>query len=168
MLQSSLLRGSLTALAMWACFSVLHPRVVSAEASSEGPFRMRHLRVAQVNVQTAPAQPPVVAPVAPEPTPRKVVTTNVESHNYMGTIAWSAIAGAVLGAAVGTAIYYIDSGQHARNIAYWAAGGVLVGAGVGVIQVLVQESRVSEAVSSSHAPTDPARTFRLALYRYRF
>jgi len=30
------------------------------------------------------------------------------------------------------------------------------------------DSDFEEKAMSSHAPTDPARTFRLALYRYRF
>jgi hypothetical protein len=122
-------------------------------------LRLRPLHLADVVVQTPPpAQPTVVepTPVATDVGPRKVVQTDTHSHNYVGTIAWSAIGGAVLGALVGTA-----------NIAYWAAGGVLVGAGVGVVQVMVEESRTSSALSL-HAPRDPAPTLRLALYQYRF
>jgi len=47
-----------------------------------------------------------------------------------------------------------------------AAGGVLVGTGVGVMQVVVQENRVSNAVA--RLPSDPAPTYRLALLRLKF
>jgi len=120
-------------------------------------------RLAQAQARTELAQ--AVVPVEPN---RRVVHTEVEpNRNYMATIAWSAIMGGVLGAAVGTAVYYLDSGERARNILYWAAGGVILGAGVGVVQVVVQENRASAAVSST-APTDPARTLRLSLYRVAF
>jgi len=44
---------------------------------------------------------------------------------------------------------------------------VLVGAGVGVVQVTVEESRTSAAMSM-RAPTNPAPTYRLVLYRHSF
>ena len=70
----------------------------------------------------------------PAPTNRTVVTED-RPHNYMGTIAFSALMGGVLGALVGGAVYYLDNQDHPYNIAYWAAGGVLVGTGVGIINV---------------------------------
>jgi hypothetical protein len=142
-------------------------------AGERNTLRLRTFKVADVVVQQpTPVQPTVVAPTTPvvETGPRKVVQTDTRSRgSYMGTIAWSAIGGAVLGAAVGTAIYYLDEDDNpsARNIAYWAAGGVLLGAGVGVIQVMVEESRTSSALSL-RAPKDPAPTLRVALYRSRF
>jgi hypothetical protein len=143
-----------------------------AAAAEHSTLRLRTFRVADVVVepQATPAQPVVVAPTTPVETgPRRVVETDTHSHNYVGTVVWSAIGGAVLGALVGTAIYYIDKDNHpsAHNIAYWAAGGVLVGAGVGLIQVMVEESRTSSALSMQ-APKDPAPTLRLALYQHRF
>lgn len=139
-------------------------------AAARSTLQLRTFDLADVVVEpTPPAQPAVVAPTPVEPAPRKVVETDTHSHNYVGTVAWSAIGGAVLGALVGTAIYYIDKDNHpsAHNIAYWAAGGVLVGAGVGLVQVMVEESRTSNALSL-RAPKDPAPTLRLALYRHRF
>lgn len=108
------------------------------------------------------------APTVPAEEPRREVRTDVVEthHNYMATMALSAIMGGVLGAVVGVAVYYIDNGERARNIAYWAAGGVLLGAGVGLVEVIVEESRTSAAMSN--APTDPAPTLRLALYHGRF
>jgi hypothetical protein len=134
--------------------------------------------------QPAPAQPaasatavaPTTAPaVAPAPAvvgetgPRKVVHSEVQSnHNYMSTIAVSALMGGVAGGLVGGAVYFLGDQQHAANIAYWAAGGVLVGTGVGLVQLMVQEGRVSEATALRKLPSDPAPTFRLALYRTQF
>lgn len=125
---------------------------------------------------TAVAPPPATATaVAPAPTvvgdtaPRKVVHTDVQSnHNYMSTIAISALMGGVAGGLVGGAVYYLGDQHNAVNIAYWAAGGVLVGTGVGIVQLVVQEGRVSEATALRKLPTDPAPTFRLALYRTHF
>jgi hypothetical protein len=131
------------------------------------------LHLADVVVQgqggtATPAAPVAQAvPVAESPS-RHIVHTDVDSnHNYMGTIAMSAIGGAVLGVLVGGAIYYLADNQRARNIVYWGAGGVLLGAGVGVVQVMVQESRASAAVSTDLS-SDPSRTFRVALYRRQF
>ena len=124
---------------------------------------------AQVNVQptqTAPAAAPVV-----DNGPRKTVHTDVSPpRNYMSTIAISALMGAVAGALVGGAIYYLDDEPrgNARNIAYWAAGGVLVGTGVGLTQVLVQENRATDATSSRRLPSDPAPTVKVALLRTEF
>ena len=122
----------------------------------------------------APAAPaavvaaPTPAPVVQEPSKQKVVHAEVgESHNYMGTVALSALMGGVAGALVGGAIYFIDDGQPARNVAYWAAGGVLLGTGVGIAQIFVEESRADRAVSSL-LPHDPVPTYRLALYQTRF
>ncbi len=136
-----------------------------------GTLRLRNLpvalplRLADTVVEPAPVAP-APAPVVEEP--RRTVRTEVvqEHHNYMSTLALSAIMGGVLGAVVGAAVYFIDKGEHARNIAYWTAGGVLVGAGVGLVEVLVEESRTSAAMSN--APADPAPTLRFALYQHRF
>ncbi len=130
--------------------------------------------------QSAPAPAPAVATVnSPAPptsstvveTPRsnKVVHVDVsQPHNYMTTIAVSALMGAVAGGLVGGAVYFIGDRNHAQNIAYWAAGGVLVGAGVGLVQILAEESRASEATALRKLPADPAPTLRLALLRTHF
>jgi len=112
--------------------------------------------------QLAPAQPVVVD----TPARRTVVQTDVTpTHSYMGTIFGSAFMGGAAGALIGGAIYFLGNQTHPYNIAYWAAGGVLVGTGVGIAQIMVQESRVSQATAMS---ADPAPTLRLALYQTRF
>ena len=124
--------------------------------------------------QAAPASPPPAvvpvaepAPVVTPPAKQRVVTENVDPpHNDMATIAVSALMGGVAGVLVGGAIYYLDGRDHLERIGFWAAGRVLVGTGVGVVQVVSQESRASQAVSL-WSP-DPARTYRLALYRVSF
>ena len=64
--------------------------------------------------------------------------------------------------------YFLSDNQtHPARIGYWAAGGVLVGTGVGIVQVVVQENRAEQAVSRNF-DTDPAPTFRLALFRKSF
>ncbi len=132
--------------------------------------------------QAAPAEPaPVLAvPAQPVPAPsqatvvesprnNRVVHTDVEpSHNYMSTVALSALMGGVVGVLVGGSLYYLGDQTHARNIAYWGAGGVLLGVGVGVVQLAVQESRVSNATALNKLPSDPAPTLRLALFRTTF
>lgn len=121
----------------------------------------------------APAPAPVAVQPAPqqtyvqEPSRRSEVRADVSPpRNYAATIAVSALMGGVAGALIGGAIYYLGDQDQPRNIAYWAAGGVLVGTGVGLTQILVQESRASAAVAN--AQTDPAPTYRLALYHTRF
>ncbi len=128
------------------------------------------------NVPAPAAPPPAVVPVA---TPAPVVeappvhetratVVEHEQHNYMTTIAVSALMGGLAGALVGGSIYYLSDHQnHAARIGYWAAGGVLVGGAVGVTQVIVQEGRVDRA-TASNLPTDPAPTFRLALVNAAF
>jgi hypothetical protein len=125
----------------------------------------------------APAQAPAVVvqpsqPVAAQPvvvdtdSRRSVVHADVSPpRSYMGTIAGSAVLGGVAGALIGGAIYFLGDQNHGFNVVYWAAGGVLVGTGVGLTQILVQESRASQATALS---SDPAPTFRLALYQTRF
>jgi hypothetical protein len=86
----------------------------------------------------------------------------------MATIFVSALCGGLAGLLVGGAIYYLsDNQEHATRIAYWAAGGVLVGTGVGIVQVVADESRANQAVSSIWSP-DPAHTYRLALFTKHF
>ena len=126
----------------------------------------------QQQTTTVPAAPAPVQPVAVEPTAppvRKEVHEDVQApHNAMATIFVSALCGGLAGLLVGGAIYYLsDNQEHATRIAYWAAGGVLVGTGVGIVQVVADESRASQAVSSVWSP-DPARTYRLALFTKRF
>jgi hypothetical protein len=125
----------------------------------------------------APAQPVYTqpAPVAPQPAPvveepsRRVVHADVSPpRNYAATIAISALMGGVAGALIGGAVYYLDHQNHYYNIGYWAAGGVLVGAGVGLVQVMVEENRASEAMAANRLPSDPAPTFRVALYHAEF
>jgi hypothetical protein len=114
------------------------------------------------------AAPVAAAPVVEEPAHRTTAVVHEDTpHNYMSTIAVSAIMGAVLGALVGGAIYYLGSQDHAARIGYWAAGGVLVGTAVGLTQVVVQENRADAAVAS-RLPTDPAPTYRLALLNLSF
>jgi hypothetical protein len=114
-----------------------------------------------------PAQPVATAPVAVEQDTRKaVVHADVTPpHNYMATIAGSAFLGAATGALIGGAIYFLGDQNHPYNIAYWAAGGVLVGTGVGLAQIVVQESRASQATALQ---SDPAPTLRLALWKGSF
>jgi len=112
--------------------------------------------------QPAPAPPVVVD----DPSHRSVVHADVSPpRSYMGTIATSAFLGAATGALIGGAIYFLGDQNHAYNIAYWAAGGVLVGTGVGLAQIMVQEDRASAATGMR---SDPARTYRLALYTAHF
>ena len=121
--------------------------------------------VAPTQVQVQPYQP-VQPVVTPAPTHRTVVTES-EPHNYMATIAVSALLGGVAGALIGGAIYYLDDQNHPYNIAYWAAGGVLVGTGVGVINVLADESRAERAVGTRFEK-DPVPTYRLSLLKTTF
>jgi hypothetical protein len=103
-------------------------------------------------VVTQPAPAPVVvqpAPSAPAaPSKSKQVITETHSENYMLTIAKSVFFGAVAGALVGTAVYFIDHENHPRNIAYWGAGGAVAGGVVGLVQIAVNENRTEQAVSS--------------------
>ena len=118
-----------------------------------------------VNVQPAP-QPVEAAPVV-APTQRTVITED-KPHNYMATIAVSALMGAVAGALIGGAVYYLDTPrEHPERIGYWAAGGVIVGTGIGLINVMADESRAERAVSQ-HLPTDPVPTYRVSLLQTHF
>jgi hypothetical protein len=120
---------------------------------------------AVVPVQPVQEQAPLVAP----PQTQHVVHEDVQApHNVMATITVSALMGGIAGLLVGGSIYYLaDNRAHAGRIGIWAAGGVLVGAGVGIVQVAADESRANTAVSQVWSP-DPARTFRLALFRTSF
>ena len=119
----------------------------------------------------APVQPVPVQEQAPVAAPRsqKVVHEDVSPpRNVMTTITVSALMGGIAGLLVGGAIYYLaDNQEHAARIGLWAAGGVLVGTGVGIAQVAADESRASTAVSQVWSQ-DPARTYRLALFRTSF
>ena len=120
-------------------------------------------------VNVTPAQPvqPVQAAPAVAPTQRSVITED-KPHNYMATIAGSAFLGAVAGALIGGAIYFLDTPRdHAERIGYWAAGGVLVGTGIGIINVVADENRAERAVSS-RLPGDPAPTYRVSLLQTHF
>jgi hypothetical protein len=122
-----------------------------------------------VYTQPVPAPAPQPQPVVEEPARRSVIHEDVTPpRNYAATIAISALMGGVAGALIGGAVYYLDHQNHYYNIGYWAAGGVLVGAGVGVVQVMVQEGRASEATALNRLPSDPAPTYRVALYRAEF
>ena len=119
-----------------------------------------------VNVAPQPGQPVEQAPVAVPP--HKTVVTEDQPHNYMATIAGSALLGAVAGALIGGAIYVLDTPrEHPERIGYWAAGGVLVGTGIGIINVATNESRAERAVSS-RLPSDPVPTYRVSLLQTRF
>jgi hypothetical protein len=145
--------------------------MLSASAARAGDVEVVNPPAQQPAASTAvvPAAPaPVVAEPAAPPVKKEVHADVTPPHNAMATIAVSALMGGLAGLLVGGAVYYLaDSQQHAARIGYWAAGGVLVGTGVGVVQVIADESRASEAVSSAWSP-DPARTYRLALFTTRF
>jgi hypothetical protein len=136
---------------------VVTPNGQSAPAPAPAPT--------SVNVQPAP-QPVEAAPVV-APTQRTVITED-KPHNYMATIAVSALMGAVAGALIGGAVYYLDTPrEHPERIGYWAAGGVIVGTGIGLINVMADESRAERAVSQ-HLPTDPVPTYRVSLLQTHF
>jgi hypothetical protein len=104
-------------------------------------------------VQAAPvvqAPAPVQAvPAATGPTKSRQVNVETHSENYMLTVAKSTFFGAVAGAIIGGAIYFIDRDNvRPVTVAYWASGGALVGAAAGVIQVAVSEGRTERATSS--------------------
>ena len=140
---------------------VVTPSGTTAPAPAPAPQVNPTVNVQPVQpVETAPA--PVVAP------PQRTVVTEDKPHNYMATITVSALLGAVAGALIGGAIYYIDTPrEHPERIGYWAAGGVLVGTGIGLINLVVDENRAERAVST-RLPSDPAPTFRLSLLQTRF
>jgi hypothetical protein len=121
----------------------------------------------------APAAQPTQVNVAPTESapayapPHKTVVTEDKPHNYMATIAVSALMGGVAGALIGGAIYYLGDQDHPQNIGYWAAGGVLVGTGVGLINVMADESRSERAVSTRFEK-DPVPTYRVSLFKATF
>jgi len=92
------------------------------------------------------------APAAPTSTTSKNVNVTAETHseNFMGTIAKNTFFGAVAGALVGGAIYFIDRDNiRPVTVAYWASGGALVGAAVGVVELSMREDRNERAVSKA-------------------
>ena len=166
-----------------AVVSLLAPASASANVGDKtthvasAPERVQPLLLADVVVNGSPAPAPAVPvvqqpvqpvqPVVEAPTHQTTVVEH-ESHNYMSTIALSALMGGVAGVLVGGAIYYLSDNQnHARRIAYWGAGGVLVGTAVGFTQIAVEESRLDRS-TAANLPSDPAPTYRLALYQLHF
>ena len=147
--------------------STLADNVVVTPSGQTAPAPAPVQAPAQVNVQpAAPVQPVEQAPVY-APT-RKTVVTEDHPHNYMATIAVSAIMGAVAGALIGGAIYVLDTPRdNPQRIGYWAAGGVIVGTGIGLINVMADESRSERAVSQN-LPHDPVPTYRVSLLQTRF
>jgi hypothetical protein len=96
------------------------------------------------------------------------VVTESNTGNYVATVAGSALAGGLVGALIGGAVFWMDDeDQDWTDLGYWAAGGVLLGAGAGVVQVVVQESRASKAVSERRLRS-PGRGFRVAIAEGRF
>jgi hypothetical protein len=96
------------------------------------------------------------------------VVTESNTGNYVATVAGSALAGGLVGALIGGAVFWIDDeDQDWTDLGYWAAGGVLLGAGAGVVQVVVQESRASKAVAERRLRL-PGRGFRVAVAEGRF
>ena len=149
--------------------------------SFDQPLR---LHLAEVEIVNTPAAAPAAAPAAPAPAAQPVATAPVvnapvvetptekvarhHDSNYMGTIAVSALMGALAGGLVGGSLYFLsDSQTHPERIGYWAAGGVLVGTGVGLVQIMTQEGQ-PETASRLKLPSDPAPTFRLALLSHQF
>jgi hypothetical protein len=101
-----------------------------------------------VAAPVAPAQPVAQAvPVQSEPVRQKTVVAETHQENYMLTVAKSVFFGAVAGALVGSAIYFIGNDTRPVTIGYWTAGGALVGVAAGLVQVAVNESRTEQAVS---------------------
>ena len=154
----------------------------SALAKSNATPRLtfeQPLRLHLAEVEVVNTAPPAAAPAAPQPaaaapvvnapvveTPRREVARHHDS-NYMGTIAVSALMGALAGGLIGGSLYFLSDDQHhPQRIGYWAAGGVLVGAGVGLVQIVTQEG--SPETTASKLPSDPAPTFRLALLSQQF
>ena len=119
-----------------------------------------------VQVQPAPVE---VQPVQQVPVqPQRTYVTEDRPHNYMSTIAVSALMGAVAGALIGGAVYFLDTPRsHPEHVGYWAAGGVLVGTGVGLINILTDESRADRA-AGAQLQRDPVPTYRLSLLQTRF
>ena len=124
-------------------------------AQQEGQL---HLAQNQVVVPAqpapAPAQPaPVyVAPAQPaqpvDVSPHKTVVTDDHPSNFMATIASSTFFGALTGALVGAAVYFLDEPRRdPQHIYFWGGGGALVGLGIGLINVAANEDHRERAVS---------------------
>jgi hypothetical protein len=118
--------------------------------------KKREQRLAQ-NQVVVPAQPapPAAAPpvqVAPQPVevapPHKTVVTDDHPQNFMATIAESTFFGALTGALVGAAVYFLDDPRRdPQHIYLWGAGGAVVGLGIGLINVAANEDHRERAVS---------------------
>jgi hypothetical protein len=134
--------------------------VVVTPQGTSGPTPVQPVQPVQ---EVQPVQPVQTVPMGPQ----RTVVTEDKPHNYMTTIAVSALMGGLAGALIGGAVYYLDNQDHPYNIAYWAAGGVLVGTGVGLINVLADESRAERAVSTRFEK-DPVPTYRLSLLKTTF
>lgn len=183
---STVMSGAVVALLM-AATSTAQATTAATESARPATMRMRMVAdnvVVSPGGAPAPAAAPApsqtvvvpqasapvaqAAPVVEEPSKRTNVHVEAkENNNYMSTIFVSALMGGLAGGLIGGAIYYLGDQDHAINIAYWAAGGVLVGTGVGITQIMIQESRVSNA-TASRFPSDPAPTYRLALVNVKF
>jgi hypothetical protein len=128
----------------------------AAGASRGVATEKNELRLAQnqVVVPAQPASPPAAAPpvqVAPQPVevaPHKTVVTDDHPQNFMATIATSTFFGALTGALVGAAVYFLDEPRRdPQHIYFWGGGGALVGLGVGLINVAANEDHRERAVS---------------------
>src|SRR6185436_1819062 len=81
----------------------LADNVVVTPSSQAAPAPAPAPTPAQTQVQVQPAQQ-AAEPVAAAPRTNRTVVTEDRPHNYMGTIAFSALMGGLLGALVGGAV----------------------------------------------------------------
>jgi hypothetical protein len=149
-------RGGLTlfvaALALGLSGTMAQAQSVTTEkqtVNSTAPAAAPATTVVQAPPAVQVAQQPVAAPT--NTTSKNVnVTAETHSENFMGTIAKNTFFGAVAGALVGGAIYFIDRDDiRPVTVAYWASGGALVGAAVGIVEVSMREDRNERAVSKA-------------------
>jgi hypothetical protein len=156
--------------------------VASAETKSgrgaQAPQHELRLAQNQVVVPAQPAPPPAAPPVqaAPQPVevvpPHKTVVTDDHPQNFMATIAESTFFGALTGALVGAAVYFLDDPRRdPQHIYLWGAGGAVVGLGIGLINVAANEDHRERAVSdvgSSKREGVQARSLGFRLTAARF